>query len=97
MKKCPFCAEKYKDDNDMIEHLQEEHEEMIPKDFSPEQMAYFVKTGKTHSNCLMCKKHTPWNETTGKYSRLCGDPKCKEKYADMFKNRMVGKYGKTTL
>ena len=64
---------------------------------TPWQFSYYLRTGKTHGDCIMCKKDTAWNEKTHKYERFCPNPKCKEKYRDIFKNRMIGKYGKVHL
>ena len=34
---------------------------------------------------------------TNKYNRFCGDPKCKEKYVEIMKGRMIAKYGKAFI
>ena len=61
------------------------------------QYCYYLRTGRTHGNCVVCKQPTTWNTKTHKYNRFCNNPKCKEKYRQIFKDRMIGKYGKTTL
>ena len=94
---CPFCDENYTSINGLYEHIEEEHDEDIPAGFSPSRYMYYLKTGKTSGKCIECKKPTEWNESTGKYNRFCPDIKCKQKYRKRFEQRMIGKYGKTTL
>lgn len=94
---CKFCDHFCYSPDDAVSHIEKHHAEMIPEDMTPWQFFYYLKTGMTHGNCIMCKSKTEWNEKTHKYNRFCNNPKCKEKYREMFKNRMIGKYGKTTL
>ena len=94
---CKFCDYFCYTPEDFVSHLEKHHDEMIPEDMTPWQFSYYLRTGKTYSNCIICKKQTSWNEKTHKYNRFCTNPKCKEKYREVFKNRMVGKYGKTHL
>ena len=94
---CKFCDFFCYDADDFVSHLEKKHPQNIPEDMTPWQFAYFLRTNKTHGTCVVCKKDTTWNEKTHKYNRFCDDPKCKEKYRELFKNRMIGKYGKTTL
>jgi hypothetical protein len=94
---CKFCEYFCYDIDDMVSHLEKKHFEMIPEDMTPWQFAYYLKTGKTEGRCVICKRTTSWNEKTHKYNRFCGNPKCIETYKNTFKNRMIGKYGKTNL
>lgn len=95
--KCKFCDTYCLGVNGYVLHLEEKHHDLIPKDMVPWQFYYYLKTGKTHGSCVMCKKDTKWNDETHKYNRFCDDPKCKEKYRKIFEDRMIGKYGKITL
>lgn len=95
--KCPFCDTYFIDMDGFVSHLDKKHHDSIPQDQTAWQYAYFLHTGKDHGNCVMCKSVTGWNESTHKYNRFCDNPKCKEKYIQMFQDRMIGKYGKTTL
>ena len=81
----------------MIIFLENYHADMIPPDMEPYQFYYYLKTGKTHGNCVICKQPTGWNPKTQKYKRFCENPKCKIAYRKMFKTRMIGTYGKVTL
>ena len=94
---CKYCDFFCYKPEDYVAHLEKEHNELIPPEMSTWQFMFYLRTGKTHGTCLMCKKDTSWNEKTHKYNRLCDNPVCKEKYVDMFRHRMIGKYGKTTL
>lgn len=95
--KCKYCDKYFNEPDQYVSHLEKYHSDMIPEDMCAYQFYYFLKTNKTHGNCVMCKKETTWNEKTHKYNRFCNNPKCKEKYIEIFRNRMVGKYGKITL
>lgn len=94
---CNFCDYFCYDNDDYVSHLEKKHFESIPKNMTPDQFAYYLRTGKDHGNCIICKNNTSWNKITHKYNRFCDNPKCKERYREIFKKRMIGKYGKTTL
>ena len=97
MYKCKICGKKYTDINTLYNHIEQKHGDMIPKDMTVEQYYYFMKTGKRNGNCVMCKQMTTWNKNTHKYNRFCGNPRCKEKYVEIVKGRMISKYGKVHL
>jgi hypothetical protein len=94
---CKFCNAYFYDVADLVAHLEKEHGDMIPEDMDAWQFAYFLRTGKKAGSCVVCKKPTTWNDKTHKYNRFCNNQKCKEKYVETFKSRMIGKYGKTNL
>ena len=77
---CKYCNTFLKDYDHYAAHMEENHKEMIPEDMSAWQFIYYLKTGKTHGSCIICKKDTEWNEKTHKYHRFCNNPKCKETY-----------------
>lgn len=97
MFKCKICGKEFTSLPTLLNHIENKHKEMIPKDMTVHQYYYYLKTGKTSGKCVMCKKPTTWNTNTNKYNRFCDDPKCKEKYREMFKDRMIKKYGKVHL
>ena len=97
MYKCKLCGKKFTELNALYNHLEHKHSEMIPKDMSVQQYYYYMKTGRSNGNCVMCKQPTTWNKNTNKYNRFCGNPKCKEKYVQTVKSRMIAKYGKVHL
>ena len=94
---CKFCGEYMKSYDLYVSHIESSHLESIPQDMTAWRFVYYLKTGKTHGSCIICKKDTEWNEKTHKYHRFCNNPKCKEKYVETFRNRMIGKYGKVNL
>ena len=94
---CKFCVAHFYDPDEMVAHIEKEHPEQIPSDMTPWRFFYYLKTGNATGSCIVCKKPTPWNEKTHKYSRYCGNPKCKEKYVKTFQSNMIGTYGKTHL
>lgn len=95
--KCKYCGKNLKDYDAYAAHLEKYHSELIPPDMTAWQFIYYLRTGKTHGKCVVCGNPTGWNDKTHKYHRFCKNPKCKEKYREVFKKRMIGKYGKTTL
>ena len=94
---CKFCEAFFYDINDYASHIDVKHKDMMLPDMTPRQFIFYLNTGKKHGSCIVCKKDTSWNPNTNKYNRLCENPKCKETYVKTFRDRMVGKYGKTTL
>ena len=94
---CTMCDFFCYEPEDFVSHLERAHDEAIPEDMTPWHFAYYLRTGKQHGNCVVCKKETTWNESTHKYNRFCDNPACKQKYRETFKKRMIGKYGKTHL
>ena len=94
---CKFCGEYMKSYDLYVSHIESSHSEFIPQDMTAWRFVYYLKTGKTHGSCIICKNDTEWNEKTHKYHRFCNNPKCKEKYVETFQNRMIGKYGKVNL
>lgn len=95
--KCPSCGMKYKSLTTWGNHVSVHHPECIPQGWSYARYYYYILTGKKNGSCIVCKQETDWNEATQKYERFCKNPECKAKYREMFKNRMMKKYGKTTL
>lgn len=86
--KCKLCSKMFNDVIDYIRHLDAEHSDEIPPDFSPERFYYYLKTGKKHGTCVQCKSETEFNDETLKYKRYCSS-KCLDEYAKMFKERMI--------
>ena len=95
--KCPSCGMKYKSLTTWGNHVSVHHPECIPQGWSYARYYYYILTGKKNGSCIVCKQATVWNEATQKYERFCKNPECKAKYREIFKNRMMKKYGKTTL
>ena len=91
---CPLCRRKdFKDK--LIRHIEKDHEDIIG-DISAEQFLY-DKTHPGSGKCIVCGNKTEWNEKTGKYHRLCSNPKCKEELRAKFKKNMIRVHGKVSL
>lgn len=90
--KCPYC-----DHRDirvkLVDHVEEEHEDMIPQDYTPARVVFNYLNKKECGRCIMCGEKTTWNEEVWKYNRLCSD-KCHKEYVKVVKSRMIKKYGK---
>lgn len=95
--RCKLCQFICFSNDEYVSHLEDVHMDSIPEDMDGWQFLYYLKTGKTHGNCVMCKSPTTWNTVTHKYNRFCDKKSCKDRYRELFKTRMTGKYGKTTL
>jgi hypothetical protein len=78
--------------------MESKHSEQL-NGLSPAQIYFNHKYKKTGGKCIICTKSTEWNESTGRYERICDrkESNCREKYREMFKQRMIKVHGKTTL
>ena len=94
---CKVCKEKYSTLEGLYSHLEEEHGSLIPPNMTTAHYYYYLKTGRKHGNCVMCKGPTKFNEKTKKYHRFCDNPKCKQDYKEIVDKRMIGVYGKVNL
>lgn len=95
--KCPICQSRHSELEQVLFHIEKEHGDQIPENWSSSRFYHSKRTGKTHRTCVICKKETGWNESTSKYHRFCKDKRCKEIYTEEFRKRMIGKYGKVSL
>lgn len=85
---CPYCT--FYDERDrLITHIGDEHEELIPKGSSPRRVVFNLINHKDHGTCVICKCDTKWNETAGKYDRLCGKKSCATEARRMYEENMI--------
>jgi hypothetical protein len=94
--KCPLCNDVYVNIEGLCDHIEEEHYDELPKGFTPLRYLYYIRNNRMYGTCITCKNKTEWNESTGRYEAFCS-VKCKDKYVKLMQNRMINKYGKTTL
>lgn len=96
--KCPYCETRL-ERSKLIDHVEKEHEDMIPEGYSAIRIVFNVVNKKDHGNCVTCGRKTPWNEDLARYERFCIDNNmlCKNKAADLAKANMVKVYGKEHL
>lgn len=94
---CPVCKKKFNSLNGWGNHMDTLHPKERPKGYSTSRFFYFIKTGRTHGLCRTCKGKTTWNEHSMKYNQYCDNPKCKEIYSKMAKERMLKVHGKIHL
>jgi len=92
---CPYCYKKYLKKPSLYEHIEECHSEYVSDEFPPSRLYFNYKYKKNTGHCVICRKETQWNNSTERYSRFCSE-KCKKKYVEMFQNRVIKVYGKTT-
>ncbi len=94
--KCPYCE--YRDyRSGLIDHVEENHSEMIPKGYTPSRIIYNTINKKDHGTCMICHKETKWDEDKQRYNTLCENPRCKKEYVKIVRSRMVHKYGTYNL
>ena len=94
--KCPYCD--YKNIKEkLIDHIESEHEDMIPENYSGARIVFNLINKKDHGSCVVCKKETNWNEDAYRYDRLCNNPKCRESLRQEYKKNMIKVYNKVTL
>ena len=96
-KKCKYCDVYLTGIDQYVAHLESSHADLIPGDMDGYRFLYYLQTGKSRGKCIICGKPTEWNKSTHKYARFCNNPDCKNKYRQVFSNRMIGKYGKVSL
>lgn len=94
---CKLCDRVFIDKSYLVSHIAKAHKDQIPEGWSAARYECYLRTGKSEGHCIYCGKPTGFNEKTGKYFRLCKDPKCREQASSLADKNMIGKYGKTTL
>ena len=86
--KCQYCEKRFIR-KDLINHIENKHEEMIPEGFSASRLVYNQINKVSYGKCRVCGKETTWNEKAGRYNVLCSNPKCKEHMREEYKKNML--------
>ena len=94
--KCPYCGNKY-DRKLLAIHIQNKHEDSIPEGYTALRVAFNTINNKTEGHCIICGDVTKWNESKGRYERLCGRKYCLDTYKKMVQERTKKKYGTDRL
>lgn len=92
--KCPYC-EKRLERGELIDHIDKQHPDMIPENYSSTRVVFNLINKKTQGRCVICGKETDWNEDKARYERICNRPQCKKAYIDQTADRLYKKHGKT--
>ena len=95
--RCKICGRVFIDKAHLVDHVDRSHKDQIPGGWSAARYECYLRTGKVEGKCIYCGKPTGFNEKTGKYFRLCKDPKCRKAASDAADRNMIGKFGKTSL
>lgn len=95
--KCPICGKSRKNKQDVIDHVEHNHMDEIPEEYTTAQYIYSLVHGRDHGLCRVCGKPTEWNEKTGKPKQLCGDRSCAQKRRVIAQRNMIKVYGTDNL
>lgn len=82
--------------SDLVYHVNEEHEDMIPENYTAARLVFNYINKKESGRCTICGKESPWNEEVWRYDRYCSK-KCNQEYVKIAKARMVNVHGKEHL
>lgn len=94
---CPFCDVKLPR-MELIDHIEKDHEELIPENYTPTRVVYDSINKTDHGTCMICKKPVyEWNDKTSRYENLCGSKKCREEVRRVALERHIRVYNKPTL
>lgn len=93
--KCPYCNNTLSRLN-MSSHIELDHYELIPKNFTPSRLAFNIINKKQTGYCVECSNETEWNENRKRYNRYCSE-KCRQNAGKKAKENMMKKYNKEHL
>lgn len=96
---CPFCGKRYTREK-LVIHIDENHEDLLPEDFTAMRYVfnYVNKKGLSyHGKCTECGKATPWDEEKGRYDRQCGSKACHDSFVRKFEANMMRTKGVTRI
>lgn len=94
--KCPYCEHRDYRPN-LVDHVEKEHKDMIPKDFTAARVVFNTANHKERQYCVCgCGKETAWREDLWRYDRYATKA-CKDKYSKQMKQNMIKTYGKEHL
>lgn len=95
--KCPYCDFKASR-NDLVDHVEKKHEELIPEGYTAARAVYDFVNGKDYGVCMICKHPVyKWNDKINRYYNLCDNPACRKAVRDTALQRHIKVYNKPTL
>jgi len=75
---CPYCNQKMIR-SDLVTHVQDDHEIMIPQGYNAARVVYDHINGKNYGTCFICgDKVYEWDERLWRYKNLCNKPSCRD-------------------
>ena len=92
----PLDRKKFNSKGAMYAYIEENYSNMLSDDMPPSRLYFNLKYNKASGKCVMTGKPTVWNNITERYERFA-DEKAKQAYREMFKNRMMKRYGATHI
>lgn len=93
--KCPYC-EKRVTREQMVGHIERNHYDLLPEEFSPLRMTFHVvnkRDIKYRRPCRICHKGTHWDEKKARYDFLCGSKSCHDSWVQNMDATMGDKKG----
>jgi hypothetical protein len=98
--KCPYCGVS-KERKDLVRHIEDKHEDMIPEGFTPMRVAFnainYPNNMDYNGKCTECGGPTRWDEDKGRYDRQCGKKACHDSFVKNFETNMMNKTGVTRI
>lgn len=95
--KCPYCNFAAMR-GDLVEHVEINHAELIPENYTPARAVYDSINNKNHGTCMICKKPVyEWNDKINRYYNLCDNPKCRATVRENALKNHIRVYNKPTL
>lgn len=97
--KCLYCDKRF-NRKELVDHINEYHEDMIPEDFTALRLVFNYVNKKPmsyHGKCTECGKATRWDEKKGRYDRQCGSKACHDSYVKKFEENMMKTRGTTRI
>lgn len=95
--KCPFCDIR-KTRDELINHVEKEHESLIPEEYSANRVIYESINGKNYNTCMICKRRVyEWDEKHSRYKNLCQRKSCRDEVRRIALDRHIKTYNRPTL
>lgn len=94
---CPHCDHRATR-GDLVAHVSEEHEELIPEGFTAARVVFNYLNNTTHGICQICYNPTEWNEDKWRYDSIHPTEQCRQLARNKaLENHKKAFNGKTTL